>query len=657
MKKDKLKCLLTLVLLLSMFLSGYSQDKPNIVLIFPDNTGVGEVASFGGSRGVPTPNIDKLGEDGIRLTNFNVEISCIPSRIALLTGRYPARLGNYWNNGATLWENTIAELLKNEGYATAAFGKWHVSDGTDWVGKQEPTDQGFDEWYGIPNSSGVSQFTSFEGFPDDEKVPYIWEGVTGQASKKVKPYDLNTRRTIDREAAIKGVNFIRKNAKKNKPFFLYYPITQLHFPTLPHPDKEGTTGAGDMGDAMADIDYNTGLILEELKNLGIEENTLVIWCTDNGAERRIPWRGNAGPWRGYYNSAMEGGIRTPCVMRWPGHIESGRVSNDIVNEVDIFATIAAIVKSPMSAPNDRIIDGKNHLAFLEGEQTNSNRESSIVMNRAGKVMTVKWHNWKLWYHYVNESEPDSDNLTRLFDLTVDPREERDVKDYYPWVIGIMDSIVNEYEKSLIEYPRFSGNAHSDDAYLKPIAGPKELSPTYTRTDRGAVYEKPNPIANPDFSGSWSTTEITSVSPLNRVVKQKVATLGSGWGDRITIVHHAKSLEVGRVVFGPRDLQPIVTYNYALDNSTSENIITMGRGIDPLTSTTEWKGDKLAITTLFPYQNPNNGEWHKSKMVQTLWLETSKKRPWEPTLIVETYREGVLGGLSSTNRTTYTKGYR
>ena len=133
-------------------------------------------------------------------------------------------------------------------------------------------------------------------------------------------FDLDTRRTVDREAAPKSVAFMERNVRAGKPFFLYYPITQIHFPTLAHPDFAGKTGAGDIGDAMADVDYNVGLVLDALKRLGIERNTIVFWCTDNGAEGRRPWRGSSGPWSGFYNSVMEGGIRTPCIIRWPGRI-------------------------------------------------------------------------------------------------------------------------------------------------------------------------------------------------------------------------------------------------------------------------------------------------------------------------------------------------
>ena len=537
------------------------------------------------------------------------------------------------------------------------FGKWDLGS-AKWLGKREPTNQGFDEWYGIPYTSHTSQFTSMEGFPEGQEPPYIWEGLAGETSTIVKPFNLDTRRVIDREAAEKSVDFIRENTTANKPFFLYYPMTQPHFPALPHPDKAGTTGAGDMGDAMADVDHNVGLILDELKKLGIEENTIVIWCSDNGAELRRPWRGNPGPYRGYYNSAMEGGIRTPCVIRWPNRIKSGQVSNEIVHLVDLFPTIAAAVGSPYVVMADRIIDGIDQLSFLSGNQKKSNRESTIVLHPSGTVMAVKWHNWKLWYHFQTElPDGDPDNLIRLFDLGVDPQEEVDVKDFYPWVIGIMDSIVNDYETSLVKHPRVSAKANADDPYLPPPMGSGKLVPSYSRTDRGITESKSVALPNPDFSGSWSTTVLHLRSAIGRVDKPQIATLGSGWGENISISHHPDKLEVERVFFVSREAQPLIKYQYALDESTTENKLYIGRDSKPPVSNTKWEDDKLVITTLFPCQDPRTGTWQSSKMIQTLWLEEPKTTPWEATLIVETHRESVLGGLPSTNRTIYTKGYR
>jgi len=636
-------------------LSANAQKKPNIVLIFADNLGIGEVAAYGGVRGVPTPNIDRIGKEGIRLTNFNVEYSCIPSRIAILTGRYATRAGVNYQQGMTLWETSVAEGLKSAGYATALVGKYDVG-GPNWEGKREPGQQGFDQWYGIPGTSHVSQFTTFEGYdPKVEPVPYVWEGGPGVSSKKVKPFDLAARRTIDREAAERGVAFMKESSKKRTPFFLYFPMTQLHFPALAHPDQAGKTGAGDIGDAMADVDYNVGLILNALDQLGLAKNTMIIWCSDNGAELRRPWRGTSGPWRGYYNSAMEGGVRTPCVIRWPGRIPAGQVSNEMVHEMDFFPTFAAAAGAPGMVPADRPIDGVNQLPFFEGKQKNSNRESVIFMEGGGRVMAVKYRDWKLWYDFRTElPDNDPDNPVRLFDLRADPAEEIDVKDYQPWAIGLMDKIVGDYEKSLEAYPRVPVDA--TDPYT-PVAASTTKVQVYARTDRSALPARTPALPNPDFSGSWSTTILQIRNVIGRVDAAPVPALGSGWGNKISIKQRPEQLEVERVVFMPREIQPHIRYRYALNGSPSENQISMGRTTKPAVSTSKWEDNRLVITTAYNYQHPATGAWQEGKLVQTLWLQSSTVTPFEPTMVVETTRESVNGGLPVTNRTVYVRGYR
>ncbi len=442
------------------------QQRPNIVLMFPDNLGWGEVGVYGSVRGVPTPSIDRIAHEGIRLDNFNVENSCTISRIAMLTGRYAIRTGGDHITGMTLWEVTIAEALQSLGYATALFGKWHLG-GEDWEGRRGPTNQGFDEWYGIPGTSHTAQFTSFENFdPATMKTPHIWEGQVGEQPRKVKVYDLDTRRTVDREAAERGIAFMERNVSENRPFFFYYPITQIHFPTLAHPDFAGTTGAGDIGDAMADVDHNVGLVLSAIERLGIAQNTIVFWCTDNGAEERRPWRGTAGPWSGFYNTMLEGGIRTPCVIRWPGRIPAGKVSNEIVHAVDLFPTLAAAVGAPEIVPADRAIDGVDQLPFLEGKQSHSNRESVIYWTWQGRLEAVKWRDWKFFYRFRASSVvPNPPESMRLFNLRSDPKEETDVKDFNPWVMSVMDRIVAEYEASTEVYPNTPQG--TDDPYTPP----------------------------------------------------------------------------------------------------------------------------------------------------------------------------------------------
>ncbi|MBC7895535.1 MAG: sulfatase-like hydrolase/transferase [Cytophagaceae bacterium] len=439
-------------------------ERPNIVLIFPDNLGWGEVGAYGSVRGVPTPNIDSIAAQGIRLDNFNVEFSCTVSRAALLTGRYAIRSGATQNTGITLWEVTIAEALRSIGYATALFGKWHVG-GANWIRSRTPIDQGFDEWYGIPNTSNEAQFTSARDYnPATSPTPYIWEQKAGAAPRQVKVFDLESRRVVDREAAHQGIDFMQRNVRARKPFFLFYPVTQIHFPTLLHPDFAGKTGAGDIGDAMADVDYNVGLILAALKRMDIDRNTIVFWCTDNGAEGRRPWRGSSGPWRGFYNSVMEGGIRTPCVIRWPARIPRGRTTNEIVHEMDIFPTIAAAVGAPEIVPSDRAIDGVNQLPFLEGKQATSPRQSALYFT-GSTVRAVKWQDWKFHYAFMPEPRVTELPLMRLFNLRSDPREETDIKDANPWATGVFDKIVAEYTASLQRYPNVPSTAQ--DPYTPP----------------------------------------------------------------------------------------------------------------------------------------------------------------------------------------------
>ena len=437
--------------------------RPNVVLIFPDNLGWGEVGAYGSVRGVPTPRIDSIGADGMRLTNFNVEYSCTVSRAALMTGRYAIRSGATQPAGITLWEVTIAEALKSIGYATGLFGKWHL--GGDNPEQRTPAHQGFDEFWGIPRTSHEAAFTSRADFdPTTDMTPYMWEGGAGRETRNTRVFDLDAKRTIDREAAERGIAFMERQVQAKTPFFLFYPMTQVHFPTLPHPDFAGKTGAGDIGDAMADVDHNVGLVLDAIDRLGIRENTLVFWCTDNGAEQRRPWRGSSGPWRGFYNTAMEGGIRTPCVIRWTGRIPAGQVSNEIVHAVDLFPTIAAAAGADI-VPKDRAIDGVNQLPFLEGKQPRSTRDHVLVYTGT-RLRAVKYRDWKL--HYAFQPEPGGPMeapLMRLFNLRTDPKEETDVKDFHPWAQSVMDKLVADFEATTAKYPHVPPRA--PDPYVPP----------------------------------------------------------------------------------------------------------------------------------------------------------------------------------------------
>jgi arylsulfatase A-like enzyme len=436
--------------------------RPNIVLIFPDNLGWGEVGAYGSVRGNITPRIDKLAAEGIRLNNFNVEFSCTVSRAALMTGRYAVRTGATQAGGITLWEVTLAEALKSIGYATGLFGKWHLG-GDRPDGRREPTHQGFDEFYGIPRTSNEASTTIAQG----QKTPgtsFIWEGRAGQPTRNVKPFDVDTRRTVDREAADRGIAFMERSVKERRPFFFYFPMTHVHFPSLAHPDFVGKTGAGDIGDTMAEVDHNVGLVLDALDRLKIASNTIVLWCTDNGAEQRRPWRGSSGPWSGFYNTVMEGGIRTPCIIRWPGRIPAGRVTNEIVHQVDLLPTFAAAAGADI-VPKDRAIDGVNQLPFLEGKQPKSNRDAVLFFANL-QLRAVKWHDWKLHYSYLPEAgSPPVPPLMRLFNLLSDPKEETDIKDANPWAQAAMDKLVAAFTATTERYPHVPPD--SPDPYVPP----------------------------------------------------------------------------------------------------------------------------------------------------------------------------------------------
>ena len=275
-------------------------DKPNVVLINMDNFGYGELGVYGGGilRGGATPRIDKLASEGMRLLNYNVEAQCTPSRAALMTGRYAIRTGNGSvpletpDYGLTQWEYTMPEMLGDVGYATAMFGKWHLGQAEG----RYPTDQGFDEWYGIPNSTDESLWVAQEMFQKYRKLAeetgknpmikeeHIYSARKGSPAKVVKVYDLPARREIDREITDHAKDFMTRQAKAGKPFFLYLPYTQTHMPVLPSEEFKGKSGNGHWGDVLMQIDAYTGELLDKVDELGIADNTIFIFTSDNGGE-------------------------------------------------------------------------------------------------------------------------------------------------------------------------------------------------------------------------------------------------------------------------------------------------------------------------------------------------------------------------------------
>ncbi|MCE9606407.1 MAG: arylsulfatase [Planctomycetia bacterium] len=443
--------------------------RPNIVVILMDNLGYGELGVYGGGvlRGAPTPRIDKLAGEGMRLLNFNVEAQCTPSRSALMTGRFAIRSGTYEvpiggaPDGLTLWEITIAELLSAQGYTTGMWGKWHLGSAES----RFPIHQGFDEWYGIPRTYDEALWLSSnetkglwpsigdkQGWnPKIVHPEHIYEARKGEPVRLIAELNVERRRTMDAEKASRAVDFIQRNAKAGKPFYAYIPFSLVHMPTLPNPAFSGKTGNGDWADCLAEMDARTGQILDAIKEAGIEDETLVIFTSDNGPEATDPWEGANGPWRGTYFTAMEGGIRTPFIIRWPGKVPAGRVSNDIVHIVDLYTTLARV--GGAEVPNDRPIDGVDQSDFFFGKQETSKREG-FPAYVADRLSAVKWRNWKahlIWQENMY-APPVKLPLPKIINLLTDMKEERDVAAKNSWVADPVVKIVGEFEASLKKHP-------------------------------------------------------------------------------------------------------------------------------------------------------------------------------------------------------------
>jgi arylsulfatase len=461
------------------------QDRPNILLILLDNTGWGDFGCYGGGalRGAPSPRIDQLASEGILLQNFNTEPQCTPSRSALMTGRHAIRSGTqsvpvglpYY--GLVPWEITIAELLSGAGYATGIFGKWHLGK----TAGRFPTDQGFDEWYGIPNSTDECLWVSPEvtasnpnvrdigdSIPDHE-VPWVMEGRKGESPSKTQIYDAEQRRLIDAELTRRAIDFIKRSSAAQKPFFAYVPLTAMHYPTFPHPDFAGKTGNGDYADMLVQTDHYLGQMVDALQDFGIADETVVIFAADNGAED--PENGGGlmsgwtGPWAGTYFTALEGGLRAPCVIRWPGKIPEGQRSNEIVHIVDLFPTLVSM--AGVKAPADRPIDGVDQSDFLLGKSQKSDREGFAIF--VGETLYgAKWRNWKahlVWQEAKFSTQQSFSTVPKLVDLITDPREERNVAEpYNTWLQYPMMKLIVDFQQSMMRYPNV------------PLGAPDSYSP-------------------------------------------------------------------------------------------------------------------------------------------------------------------------------------
>ncbi len=457
MKKIVLVTTMIGLLLPSLCSADTHSSRPNIVLILMDNFGYGEVGVYGGGalRGAATPNIDSIARDGYQLTNFNVEAECTPSRAALMTGRYGIRTRLQHDSpprgiwyGISAWEVTLAEILRAEGYATGMFGKWHLGDE---IGRY-PTDQGFDEWYGIPNSSDQAFWPDSDSFQADAGVEFtrVMSAKRGEVPTKHEVYDRNKRRIIDREITDKAIDFIQRAAGKENPFFAFLPYTQTHEPVDAHPEFRGYTGNGSFADVLAQTDSYVGELLETLDSLNIQENTIVIFTADNGREGVKRSFGFTGPWRGSMFSPYEGSLRVPFLIRYPAQIPQGAVSNDIVHLVDVLPTIARFTGAKV--PDDRTIDGEDQSGFFSGV-TNSSARESMVIYIGNELFGAKWRNWKVLLKEIGGQGYAIQNLAypSIYNLLIDPKEEEPEKFYLDdtWVDVPLWDVMESHEASLI----------------------------------------------------------------------------------------------------------------------------------------------------------------------------------------------------------------
>lgn len=472
--------------------------KPNIVFFLWDNLGWGELGCYGGGvlRGAPTPRIDQLASDGLRLLNFNVEAQCTPSRSSILTGRHPIRSGTQTvpitggPDGLTRWEVTSAQALSDAGYATGMWGKWHLGSDPE---QRSPVEFGFDEAIWCPRTADEVLWTMQSYFPEGPvtSAPYtgemqiplkfqpIYSKKKGAKAEVIATYDAEFRIGFDRKITNWAMDFMSRAKQEGKPFFMYLPFTQVHIPPTPDPEFAGKTKRGNMADLLTQMDAFTGMILDKLDELGLAEDTIVVWASDNGSESnyRMPamdpdplggqWTGFSGPWRGGYFTSLEGSNRAPCIIRWPGKVPAGKVSNELVHEVDTFTTL--LLAAGAEVPGDRQIDGMDMRDFLLGASDQSGRDTVLCL-QGNRLQAIKWRQWKALLFHQDEfmSSWTPYNMPHIHNLEWDPREEHPVDFPHGWVVHPMAAAAGAFLKTLVMEPPIKPG--TPDPYLPPKPG-------------------------------------------------------------------------------------------------------------------------------------------------------------------------------------------
>ena len=457
----KFKLLFTSLLLIGLVNFDAPKDKPlNFIIIFTDDMGYGDLSSFGHPT-IKTPNLDKMAMQGQKWTNFYVASPvCTPSRAALLTGRYPIRNGMTSAKRGVLFPNsakglpqsevTIAEVLKQKSYATAAIGKWHLGHLPEFL----PENHGFDSYYGIPYSNDMNysgewseQFTNAEDpyFRADYKkfnVPIIENGKIIE-----QPADQNT---ITYRYTQKAVDFIKTN--KETPFFLYLAHSLPHIPLFAHPDRVGQSTQGIYGDVIEEIDWSVGRILSTLKELELDKNTVVVFTSDNG-----PWLafkthgGSAGPLRAGKGTTFEGGQRVPTIFWGPGNVKP-QIVHEMGSTLDLINTIGSL--SGTQTPKDRKMDGVDLSPVLKGNNTTGPRSSFYYWSTKAELYAVRSGKWKLHLQqsepvlYWNPTEPLEQPI--LYNLDADVSEKYDVADKHSDIVAKLKKMAREHEMDITD---------------------------------------------------------------------------------------------------------------------------------------------------------------------------------------------------------------
>lgn len=434
---------------------------PNFIILLADDLGYGDLSCYG-SKSISTPRLDQMAREGIRFTDFHVTASiCSPSRASILTGRYPKRCGMPFvlfpteKKGLPSSEITIAEMLKSRGYATACIGKWHLGTLPQFL----PRKQGFDYFFGLPYSNDSSKAEPGEPFHPVHapvELPLMRNEKTLEAP--VNQETLTERYTDE------AIKFIRQH--KTQPFFLYLPHTFPHKPLYASEKFRGQSKGGLYGDTVECVDWSVGQILDELKKLQLDENTLVVFTSDNGpspsGKEFGPDRGGGGSggnFRGMKFTSYEGGFREPMIARWPGKIPAGKVCDELATSMDFFPTFAKL--AGIELPKDRVIDGKNIWPLLFSEPNAHSPHENFFYYLDTQLQAVRSGNWKLFLVQTKQHHPDTifyvgnpKPMTKhfpirekpeLYDLSADPGEKHEVAVEHPDVVQRLKKLGEDFD--------------------------------------------------------------------------------------------------------------------------------------------------------------------------------------------------------------------